>query len=297
MTTLFVVPVGQTTLPASGSTQDLTAGQVGIYLNNYEPATSDNIAAAPYFYIAQGRTNTYLAGSKRSDKIKGCLSGTPCRGNVVEWYKVTGCPTPLNQITELGGWHIKCGEILTITLRAHSSYLDTLYFNGFTRSITVQAPCCECGEDPCEEVDVDVLIDLILEKFTGYNTTSGVIDWTSPINMAPPDGLNPDNYSLNTYFTFSKVGSGSNASIMIEGKPLTKYGVPCDVSAFPWEYDRMWFRVFAYEGPATSADFIVSDACITVAEATTIQTSSFTKGTAAEIQQLEKNFYSYQAGF
>ena len=29
LTTLFVVPVGQTTLPNSGSTQDLTAGQVG----------------------------------------------------------------------------------------------------------------------------------------------------------------------------------------------------------------------------------------------------------------------------
>ena len=53
LTTLFVVPVGQTALPSSGSTQDLTAGQVGIFKNDYSVATAANIAAAPYFYIAQ----------------------------------------------------------------------------------------------------------------------------------------------------------------------------------------------------------------------------------------------------
>ena len=69
LTTLFVVPVGQTALPSSGSTQDLTAGQVGIFKNDYSVATAANIAAAPYFYITQGRENTYLQHSKRSDKI------------------------------------------------------------------------------------------------------------------------------------------------------------------------------------------------------------------------------------
>lgn len=138
LTTLFVVPVGQTSLPSSGSTQDLTAGQVGFFRNDYSVATAANIAAAPYFYVAQGRANTYLQGSKRSDKIKGSK-------NVTEWYKVSGCGTPAVQITDVGGWSVQCGEVVTLTLRAHSSYLDTLYFNGFTRSVTVQAPCCDCG--------------------------------------------------------------------------------------------------------------------------------------------------------
>ena len=69
LTTLFVAPVGQTELPSSGSTQDLTAGQLGVFRNDYTVATAGNIAAAPYFYIAQGRENTYLQSSKRSDKI------------------------------------------------------------------------------------------------------------------------------------------------------------------------------------------------------------------------------------
>jgi hypothetical protein len=296
LTTFFVVPVGQATYPSTGSTQDLTAGQVGFFNQAYVALTSGTIAAADYFYVAQGRTNTYLQGSKRSDKIKGCPTAN-CRSNVTEWYKVTGCPYPTVQITEIDDWHVKCGDILTLTIRAHSSYLDTLYFNGLTRSVTVVAPCCECDGDPCEDVDVDDLIDNIMEQLTGHHVTSGVIDWDSPLSEYGPTGINPDRIMLNTFFTFSKSGSGATAKLVITGKALTSYGLPCDISAFPYEYDRMWFRTFVYSGPATTADFIVSDACNIVADSTIIQTSNYAKGTAAEMKQLEKNYYSYQVGY
>jgi hypothetical protein len=295
LTTVFVVPVGQTELPSSGSTQNLTAGQLGLALNDYTLAT--NLATAPYFYVAQGRANHYLLASKRSDKIKGCPPTGTCHSNVTEWYKVGACPTPTNQIIEIDDWTVKCGDIVTITLRAHSSYIDTLYFNGFTRSVTVNAPCCDCDGDPCTDVDVDALIDLAMEKLTGYNVTSGVIDWTSPIATAVANGTNPDNISLNTFFTFSKSGEGATAKLVIEGKVLTSYGQSCDIAAFPHEYDRMWFRAFVYSGPATSVDFIVADACELVATVATTQTSNYATGTSDEIAQLEKNFYSYQAGY
>jgi hypothetical protein len=276
LTTVFVVPVGQSSIPSSGSTQDLTDGQVGIFKNDYTAATALNIAAAPYFYIAQGRQNTYLQGSKRSDKISGCTSGN-CKSNVTEWYKVSGCPTAANQITDISGWTVQCGEIVTLTLRAHSSYIDTLYFNGFTRSVTVQAPCCECGEDPCVDVNVSDLIDAFIAKLE---------------QQAP--GINPDNISFNTFYTFENIGG---TILRITGKPLTKYGQPCDVAAFPFEYDRMWFRAFVYSGPATTADFIVADRCNFVANPVITQRASYATGTSAEILQLEKNFYSYQAGY
>jgi hypothetical protein len=279
LTTLFVVPVGQTTLPSTGSTQNLTAGQVGVFLNDYTPATAGNIYTAPYFYIAQGRTNTYLMGSKRSDKIKGCRYGRGCRSNVLEWYKVGGCPTPIVQITDIDDWNVKCGEIVTLTIRAHSSYLDTLYFNGLTRSVTVQAPCCECGGDPCDNVDVDALIDAIIVA----------------LELQAP-GINPDNITLNQFFTFQRIGTGVNAILRISGKALTRYAVPCDVAAFPFEYDKMRFRTFVYSGPATTADFIVSDACNIVAVSTIVQNSSYAHGTSDEVLQLEKNFHSYQVG-
>lgn len=279
LTTLFVVPVGQNALPSSGSTQDLTAGQFGIFRNDYSVATAGNIAAAPYFYLAQGRTNTYLQGSKRSDKIKGCATAN-CTSNVTQWYKVKGCPTAATQVTDVSGFNVKCGEIVTLTLRAHSSYIDTLYFNGFTRSVTVQAPCCDCGADPCDTVDVPSLIDQFIQKLT---------------QKAP--GINPDNINFNTFFQFQRIGNDANAILRISGKPLTVYGQPCDVAAFPYEYDRMYFRTFVYSGPATTADFIVADNCNIVADAVITQRASYPTGTSAEIKQLEKNYYSYQAGY
>ena len=279
LTTLFVVPVGNT-LPSSGSTQDLTAGQVGIFLNDYSVATAGNIAAAPYFYVAQGRVNTYLQGSKRSDKISGCPGGSSCKTNVTEWYKSLGCPTAVNQVTDVVDFTVKCGEIVTLTLRGFSSYLNTLYFNGFTRSVTVNAPCCDCGGDPCTDVDVPALID----------------DLIYHLELDAP-GNNPDNITLSQFYQFQRIGNDSSALLRISGKPLTVYGQPCDVAAFPWEYDRFYFRTFIFSGPATTADFIVDDPCNRVATPVITQRSNYPVGTSAEVQQLEKNFYSYQAGY
>jgi hypothetical protein len=277
LTTVFVVPVGQATLPSSGSTQDLAPGIVGIFNNLYATVDDTDIATFPYFYIAQGRDNTYLQGSKRSDRIAGCVTGTACKSNVTEWYKASGCPTAANQITDVTDFSVQCGDTLTLTLRASSSYINTLYFNGFTRSVTVQAPCCDCGGDPCTDVDANALINQLIAKLTA---------------QAP--GINPDNISFNTFFTFENFGG---TILRITGKPLTVYGQPCDVAAFPFEYDRMSFRTFVYSGPATTADFIVADNCNIVANSVITQRASYASGQSAEIAQLEKNFYSYQAGY
>ena len=286
LTTLFVVPVGES-LPSSGtkSTQDLAAGELGFFSSNYAAVDASDIAASPYFYVAQGRSNTYLQGSKRSDKIKGCpgQSATPpvavktCNSNVTEWYKVSGCATAANQITDITDFKVQCGEILTVTLRAFSNYINTLYFNGFTRSVTVQAPCCECGGDVCTDVDVNALINSLIVAF----------------NKKAP-GNNPDNVSFDSFFSFENVGG---TILRIHGKPLTKYGQPCDVAAFPFEYDRMYFNSFVYEGPATTADFIVADACNIVATSSVVQNSSYPSGLSAEWKQAEINYYSYQAGY
>lgn len=276
LTTLFVVPVGQTALPSSGSTQNLTAGQVGIFNNLYATVTSGTIANFPYFYVAQGRTNTYLQGSKRSDRIAG-INNSAYGTNVTEWYKVSGCPTAANQITDVTDFTVQCGEVITLTLRAHSSYIDTLYFNGFTRSVTIQAPCCNCDSNPCDDVSDNTIINELIYQ----------------LNLKAP-GNNPDNISFSTFYTFENIGG---TILRITGKPLTQYGQPCDIAAFPFEYDRMSFRTFVYAGPATTADFIVADACNFVAQPIITQRASYATGTSAEIAQLEKNFYSYQAGY
>ena len=273
LTTLFVVPVGNT-LPSAGSTQDLTAGQFGIYRSDYSVATALNITGKPYFYLAQGRTNTYLQGTKRSDKIASDGS------NVTAWYTVTGSPVAANQVTDISNWTVTPGTDVTVTLRAFSSYLNTLYFNGFTRSVTVKGDCLACGADPCADVNVPALIDSLILKFE---------------EQAP--GNNPDNITFSDFYQFQRIGNDQNAILRISGKPLTKYGQPCDIAAFPYEYDRMYFRTFVYAGPATTADFIVADNCNQIATAEVTQRASYVAGTSDEIKQLEKNFYSYQAAY
>lgn len=273
LTTLFVVPVAQTSLPTTGSTQDLTPGRLGVFNNVYAPLAT-TVATSPYFYIAQGRQNTLLQGSKRSDKIAGNGS------NVSEWYKVTGNGTSVNQITEISAVNLKCGEDVTLTIRGFSSYLETLYFNGFTRSVTVKTPCCDCGVDPCTTVDAEALVDQLIVK----------------LNQATL-GLNADSISLSKFYTFSKVGTLAATKLVITGKPLTKYGNSCDIAAFPYEYDKLRFNVFMNKGGDTSADFLVSSACEKIAVVTTVQESSYPKGVSEEIAELEKRYYSYQAGF
>ena len=114
LTTLFVVPSTQAALPTTGTaTQDLGAGIVGFFKNDYTADAGAGIAAAPYFYVAQGRQNTYLQGSKRSDKIKGCATAT-CNTNVTEFYKVLGCANATTQFTDISGWNIQCGDVVTL---------------------------------------------------------------------------------------------------------------------------------------------------------------------------------------
>lgn len=264
---LFVVPVGNT-YPVTGSTQDLTAGQLGFYNDSY--AVTDGTGSPKYIYIAQGRAEGYLAGSKRSDKI--------VASKVKVWYKAAAEPTAAVEIQEVSDFDAKCGEDVTLTVRLFSSYINTTSFNGLTRSITVKAPCCDCGTDPCTDVDAEGLIDSIIAK------------------IAAIKALELDKAALNiaTYLDFAKSGTGDTAKLVITSKALTKYAQPCDIAANPWEYDRIWFRTFIYKGPDTSADFLVFNSCDPAGIVTITQRSTYVKGSSAEVKQLEIDYNSYQ---
>lgn len=275
LTTLFVVPVGNT-LPTTGSTQNLTAGQFGVFKDDARTiATNGNIATAKFIQFFQGHEASIGAsiGSKPSDRIKST--------KVKRWYKVSGNATAANEIWTVSDFTGKCGEDYTLTLVAHSSYLDTISFNGLTRSVTIKAPCCDCGASPCDTVDAEALVDAIIAKL---GQEAAVQVGSQVLN-------------LNTFFYFTKVGSGSTTSLVIESKPLTKYAQPCDVAANPYEFDRIWFRTFFYKGPVTTVDFLVASACDFAATAEVTQRSSFPVLTSTEVAQLEKDYYSYQSPF
>lgn len=274
LTNVFVVPVGNT-LPTTGSTQNLTAGQFGVFKDDARTiATNGNIAAASFIQFFQGRDTTIGAviGSKPSDKIKST--------KVKKWFKIVGSGTSAVQISTVGAFTVGCGEEVTLTLRAHSSYIDALAFNGLTKSVTVKTPCCACGADPCTEVDNEALVDLIIAGIAAQNVQIG------------PEVLN-----MSTFFTFAKTGTGPSAVITITGKALTQYAQPCDISANPYQFDRMWFRTFVTKGPATSVDFEVADSCESVGVVTITQRSTYPILTSKEVRQLEYDYFSYQSPF
>lgn len=273
LTTVFVLPLGNT-LPTTGGTAALADGQFGIFKDDSRTiANAGNISTANYIQFFQGRNATLSLGSKPSDKIKST--------KVKKWYKVTGSATAANEIWTVSDWNVKCGEDVTLTVRGHSLYLDTISFNGLTRSITVQAPCCDCGADPCDTVDVPALLQLFIN------------------NLAQQDAaqVGPNALKMDTFFTFTILGTGSTSYLQIESKPLTKYGVPCDIAADPYTFDRIWFRVYVYKGPETTVDFIVFDACDIPAVAEVTQRSTFPTLTSDEVRQMEIDYYSYQSPF
>lgn len=273
LTTLFVSD--GTALASSGSTDALTPKQLGVFLPNYTIATAGNIAAAKYFYIAQGRVeNTPTLGSKRSDKI--------AASKIIDWYKVSAEETVPAEIYTISDFHVQCGEDVNITFRLHSSYIDTVAYNGLTRTVSAPAPCCDCGGLPCEDIaaaDIEALVDTLVAK----------------INAPAVDAVEASGgLILSTFLTAQRTGSGASSAILVSTKPLTQYVNNFDPSAYPWEYDRIWMRVFPYTGPANTQDFTVFDRCDIPAVATVTQRSLYPKGSSAEIKQLEKNFYSYQ---
>jgi len=262
---MFVLQPGNTAPATTGSTEDLTAFKLGVFNADYTVSTAGNIVNQPYIYIAQGRKeNLPAVGSRRSDKI----SNNPLL--IKKWYKTVAEPDVPNQSTVVSNFSVSCGEEFSVTIRAHSSFIDTGFFNGLTRSVTVQAPCCDCGADPCAEIDPQALVDQVIAQFKKDEIVSRYID-------------------------MYRTGTGAASQLVIIGKPLDAQGRLCsDIAANPYEYDRLWFRVFVYKGADTTADFLVPDRCDQVADVTVTSRALYPHGSSDQIRMMEERYYSYQ---
>lgn len=360
LTSLFVVPVGNT-LPTSGSTENLTDNQVGIFKDEARtPATAGNASTANFVQVFKGNPSLNLP-STGSSKIKST--------KVKEWYKITGSNGSVTtqattttgvtsgsasitlgasnsaievgqvvtgtgipngtvviaisgtsltisqnatasasgtavtltflgvEIYEVSNFTNKCDQDVTLSLRGHSQYLDTISFNGFTRSVTVKTPCCDCGANPCDTVDAELVVDALLTKIASDASAQlGVTKTIAQLNaMASADFNNK--LTLSNFFIFTKVGTGASTKIYISSKPLTVYGKFCDVALNSYEFDRIWFNVWVYEGPVTSQDFMVYNACSPAASVALTQKSSFPQNTSTEVEQMEINYYSYNSPY
>lgn len=272
LTNLFVVSKSNTLPTGSNSTNTLTSSpaQFGIFLPDNTPATVATVGNAKYIYLAQGR-NIYSAneGSKKSDLI--------VPANVIEWYKVTGSLTPKTQITQvsfsLGS--LACQQDISVTVRLDSFYIRAAYNNSLTRTVMVTTPCCSCGANPCDTLTSAQLIAIHESFVTAINNDS-------ILNQFVIAGLATDGLSF-----------------YITGKTLQTYGqgTSVDLTNFPYQFDRMSFWTYIMEGPDLTTDYEVQNYCNTYGTATILQRSNYPQLTPAEIQQLEKDFWSYQAEY
>ncbi len=264
----FIIPTGNT-LPTSGAetTSDLTPGQFGIYLPNYVPATAITAATAKYLYLAQGRP-IYAPGegTKRSDRIYA--------KNVISWYKMAGQSTTTPQITTFSDLNnATCNETIHVTLRLDSFYIRTAYFNGLTRSVMTTTPCCACNSNPCDTLEADDIED-VMEDLA--------------------DKINADEI-LNKFVTATNGGSGATRTLIITAKALDAYGNACDLTAFPFMWDRLSFWTYIHRGPDQTNDYEVIDRCDELGTITVTQRASLPVLSAAEVAQVEKDNFSYQA--
>lgn len=260
LTTIFVNPVGST-LASAGATSALTPGKIGFFKKTY---AAPAVAADTEFVIAQGRmANEIPQTTKKSDVIR--------NSKVIRYKKFPAVTAFQPKIIEISDFTARCGEEVSITLRTFSKYLRVSYFNGMTNTFTIQTPCCECGEDPCTEVDAEALVDEFITK------------------------INASKHG--EYLTASKTGTGADAVLVLTGDALQQDPNSVNLDNYVYDgFDYTEFYAYAYKGAETTMDELVANRCEVFATVETTQTPTFPRGSYAEVRQMEKRFYSYQSG-
>lgn len=267
MPIVLVAPTGSS-VATTGSTEDLTGGKIGVYRPDWTVATSGNAAAATYLRLAQGRKiKAPGEGSIKSDAIY--------KSNIIEWYKVVGETTAKNQIWDITDLTAGCDESISLTIRAHSFYIDTAYFNGLTRSVQALTPCCDCGEDPCATLDASAVEDVMEEL---------------------RDKINADEL-LKRFFIAETLDTGLDTKLRIHAKALEAEQTSVNPNANPFMYDMVNFKVFVYKGAPTSNDYLVEDRCEPVATTTEYQNATYPRLLADDVKQAEKDSWSYMAAY
>ena len=261
LTNVFVSPVSNS-LPTTGTTANLTANQLGVYLPNLTPATSGNAAAAEYLRIVQQRPNSDLnLPTIKSDAI--------ADNKVIKKYKVVGS-TGQVQVGQLTDFDVKCDEDLTVTLRVWED--DTLmsFADGLTKTFVKRTPCCECDGDPCASIEPSDLEDLIKEI---------------------ADDINADPL-LNTLLVASTTGSGASIILVLTGLAQVEQQ-SADLTVNNYRPNAVSFKAWAHRNAHTTQDIIKYWGCDAIGTYTETQSIEYPKGTSDQVKLIEYKHFSY----
>lgn len=263
LTSVFVIPKDLPLATVNG-TQNLAEGEVGVFLNDAARTIALAADVNKSFFVAQGRTaDEETDKTKKSDFIEA--------KRLKEYYKVPAKTTSAQQVSNIRDWKVKCGDNLSLTLRAQSRLINTTYYNGLTETFNVLAPCCDCGADPCADVTVEDITALVTEFAAKINASR-----------------------FNEYVVATVTGVNSDV-LTLTGKPIvnatTKSNNPY---ATNYEVDVVTFGAWAYYGAPTTMDSILDGRCRILATTTVATEPTTVRGTSGEVKTIERQHYAYQ---
>lgn len=264
LTTVFVMPSGGT-VATTGGTGDLTPGKIGIFKKSQSAvATSSDTQVI----IAQGRSaGEMLSTSKKSALID--------ENEIVQYRKYAAVTSAVQKQITVDDFTVHCGDEFNLSVRIFENYLDAIHNPkiGLVKTWTIPAaPCCPCDgdTDPCEVLDPEAMVDQLVAL------------------------INADN-SVKNYIVASKTGTGATTALVITGvaQPAEKYNATSTKNPYT-DPNVVDFYVYATKNAPTSYDQEVLDKCDSVATVEVTQNITYPRGSAHEVNTVEKQYYSYQ---
>jgi hypothetical protein len=302
------------------STAGLTTGEAVVFSNGGGTSPTGLTSGTTYYVIVVDGTNVQLA-TTRANAIAGTEIDITADGvGAAQTLTVASTATFLEN---KGG-----SATILITVDANQAELTPVLADIVTLLGDQEALClppagtsvawaaCDTGFQVARTLSLTVTDDcasdladvqahyptytVTLEESANCNSRYELVQYSDTVQedcdfSVPPVFVDIQPYKGIEWTVVDPVLTGADcvAGVKIEGRPLDKYGNPCDPIAFPYEYDKLTFEVFAYKGAPTSQDFLTYDRCDNI-PITTTQRSTYVTGSGDEIFELEKRYHSYQ---
>jgi len=234
------VNAGAISLRTTGSTQDLTAGQLGLFDAKTYAAIAAAGAVNQPFILAQGSYRTQDKIGKFHGGYKESIKSKTINPKYVSRFFKVNAVTPLSQIIDVSGLDITCGNTYQLRLDIKGSpALRTLKRNAY-HTLDAFAGCCAdgcdapCNGDPVDEnvillqwaaqINEDPIISLFVRAYVLNNslaTTGTTSVAAAPANVRITALASTAGVAVGDYVTGPGVGAGAKVVTVDSGTQVT----------------------------------------------------------------------------
>lgn len=261
---MVIVANATNPVASTGSAANLAAGQIAAYAPTNLSTPVTTIGNSEAIQLFQGKLQGELNGiTRRSDKIYPRA--------VIRIAKIEANDDRSEKILTVTGLAPKCGEQYTFTVRTKSQNINVSHnpAHGMINTYVINGPCCDCGDDPCEEVSAE---DIYAEFVSRANA------------------------DLGKYITFAVSTDEDDAVVGITATGVAQPDIhnPNNLSIDQYTQDFVDFNIYVTKGANSTLDEIVQGACETAATVTVTQEIVRQIGSGKAVKQIEYKNFSYQ---